>query len=162
MAEKKNTNQTATPGEGVEKNLQKQNAEQASIIADLKQKNAELEALQEGHLLEIKQKRESISNLDKVISEYHSDLQKKDEMINTLNAELANLSTELSTVQKSAEQGYQVVKVGDKSYRVHGKKFNFDGQDHSTEELQKNSKLLKKLIEVKAGFLQEIKEEKEG
>ncbi|MGJ1424547.1 hypothetical protein ACR79B_11180 [Sphingobacterium spiritivorum] len=162
MAGQKNTNQTATPGADVEKDLQKQNAEQAIIIADLKEKNAELEALQEGHLHEINQRKSTIEALEKVISEYDDESTKKDELINTLNKELANLSTELSTVQKSAEQGYQVVKLGDKSYRVHGKKFNFGGQDYSTEELQKNSKLLKQLIEVKAGFLQEIKEEKEG
>ncbi|MGJ1432887.1 hypothetical protein ACR79M_15030 [Sphingobacterium spiritivorum] len=161
MAEKKNTNQTATPGEGVEKDLKKQNADQAVIIADLKEKNAELEALQEGHLLEIKQKKESIDNLDKVISKCHSDLQKKDELINTLNAELANLSSELSEVQKSAEQGYQVVKSGKKNYRVYGKKFHFKGREHSIEDLQKDQKLVNELIALEVGFLQEIKEEKE-
>lgn len=161
MAEKINTNQTATPGAGVEQDIQKQNADQAIVIEDLKKKIVELESLNEGHLHEINQHKSTIETLEKVISEYDGESTKKDEMINTLNAELANLSSELSEVQKSAEQGYQVVKSGKKNYRVYGKKFLYKGREHSIEDLQKDQNLVNELIALEVGFLQEIKEEKE-
>jgi len=80
-----------------------------------------------------------------------------DDHITQLSAEMADLSAELDSVQKTAEAGY--VKSGKKTYRVLGKKFSYQNVEYTAEQLVKNSKLVDELVGIGSGFLIEVKGE---
>lgn len=77
----------------------------------------------------------------------------------TLKSELADLSAELDSVQKTADAGYVTVKSGKKTYRVLGKKFSYQNVEYTAEQLVKNSKLVDELVGIGSGFLIEVKGE---
>lgn len=82
-----------------------------------------------------------------------------DDHITQLSAEMADLSAELDSVQKTAEAGYVTVKSGKKTYRVLGKKFSYQNVEYTAEQLVKNSKLVDELVGIGSGFLIEVKGE---
>lgn len=132
-------------------NLKTENESLKAKNAELENSYIDLKSLNNAHIEEIQAKKAKISNLDKVISDYHSEN-------NQLKEELTNLSTELGTAQEAAEKGYLTVKSKKKSYRITGKKFYYNGKEHSAEDLIKNQGLVDELVELGVGFLTEVKE----
>ena len=151
---KKNQAQEA-PGATVENVV---SAELQKTIDNLKAENESLKADVTSLRGENAAKDEELTALDsslKEVSEINTDLAVEN---NRLKEELTNLSTELGTAQEAAEKGYLTVKSKKKSYRITGKKFYYNGKEHSAEDLIKNQGLVDELVELGVGFLTEVKE----
>lgn len=151
---KKNQVQEA-PGATVENAV---SAELQKKIDNLKAENESLKANITSLKAENALKDEELTALDsslKEVSKINTDLAVEN---NQLKEELTNLSTELGTAQEAAEKGYLTVKSKKKSYRITGKKFYYNGKEHSAEDLIKNQGLVDELIELGVGFLTEVKE----
>lgn len=151
---KKNQVQEA-PGATVENVV---SAEAQKTIDNLKAENESLKANITSLKAENAAKDEELTGLDsslKEVSKINTDLAVEN---NQLKEELTNLSTELGTAQEAAEKGYLTVKSKKKSYRITGKKFYYNGKEHSAEDLIKNQGLVDELVELGVGFLTEVKE----
>lgn len=151
---KKNQVQEA-PGATVENAV---SAEVQKTIDNLKAENESLKANITSLKAENAAKDEELTALDtslEEVSKINTDLAVEN---NRLKEELTNLSTELGTAQEAAEKGYLTVKSKKKSYRITGKKFYYNGKEHSAEDLIKNQGLVDELVELGVGFLTEVKE----
>lgn len=67
--------------------------------------------------------------------------------------EVGKMSAQLANVTKAAAQGYVSVEIGDKNYKVIGKRFQIDGKVVSVDDLIKDADALQKLVALKSGIL---------
>ncbi|GEM_PF-2287314 len=81
--------------------------------------------------------------------------------VTRLTEELGTLSAELGSAQSAADQGFQTVKSGKKTYRIYGKKWRYEGRDITADDLKKDPALVASLVKIGVGFLVELNE-KEG
>ena len=86
-----------------------------------------------------------------------SDLQAKhDELEATSATEISALSTQLASATKAASLGYVAVTVGEKQYKIVGKKFQIGDKIITAAELANDQKQLQRLIDIGSGIVQEI------
>lgn len=89
--------------------------------------------------------------------------QTPEEIIASLEAEKAelvevvkDLKAKLAVATKSVEAKENIVKHDGKKYKVICASFHFNGSEHKAEELAKKPELVAELVEIGAGFLQEV------
>ena len=100
------------------------------------------------------------NDLLKDIDLLNAKVKSSDEYIAELTVQINDLSSELESASDAVEKGYQTVKSGKKTYRVLGKKFNYQSTEYTIEDLIKNQKLIDELVGLGVGFLIEVKEGK--
>lgn len=109
---------------------------------------------------EIKTKDERIKELEDLNQVYITSNETLTAENETYAQVVADLSAELEQKDKSLKNGYLTVKSGKKTYRVLGKKFSYQGQEYTVDDLLKNQKLIDELVALGVGFIIEVKEEK--
>ncbi|MCA0231592.1 MAG: hypothetical protein LCH91_14060 [Bacteroidetes bacterium] len=88
---------------------------------------------------------------DKVILDLSQQLEAKNKIIASLEAEVAELKAE-----KGASPKAQTVKIGKKTYTVSIPRFNFKGKSYTASDVANDQKLAAELVEEQSGVLVEV------
>jgi hypothetical protein len=85
------------------------------------------------------------------------------EVIETLEKEatesadiIADLRAKLSASNKVAEAKQNIVKLKNRKFKINCASFHFNGVEHQASEIKNDSEILAELVEIEAGFLEEV------
>ncbi|MGA6117155.1 hypothetical protein [Sphingobacterium anhuiense] len=73
--------------------------------------------------------------------------------------EMLQMSKALSSAQVAVKNGYQTVDHEDKTYAIHGKVFQYQGREYTSDDLLSDAELVAELLKIKVGFLVEVAKE---
>lgn len=71
---------------------------------------------------------------------------------------ISDLKSQLSKANKSVEEKDCIVEFKGAKYKVTAKKFHYNGNVRTADELLEDNKLVGELVEIGAGFLEKIEE----
>lgn len=70
---------------------------------------------------------------------------------------IADLRKKLSASNKVAEAKQNIVKLKNRKFKINATSFHFNGTEHQASEIADDSDILTELVEIEAGFLEEVK-----
>lgn len=85
------------------------------------------------------------------------DLQTKfNELVKSSTDEIINLSEQLNSASKDADSSFPTLTRNRKKFKIIGKKFNYEGNDITVEQIRNDGDLADRLIKMGVGFLIEV------
>jgi len=117
------------------------------------------ETLSGQHTSVVADKDKALGDLKELTTTYNALKSNHDAFVLESTNEIGRLSQELTSAKSDADNSIVSVSVSNKKYQVIGKTFNV--QDRGTitlEELRKDQKLLKELVDLGVGFLVPVQE----
>ena len=70
---------------------------------------------------------------------------------------IVDLRAKLTASNKVAETKQNIVKLKNRKFKINCSSFHFNGVEHQSSEIESDSEILAELVEIGAGFLEEVK-----
>lgn len=69
---------------------------------------------------------------------------------------IADLRKKLTASNKVAEAKQNIVKLGNRKFKINATSFHFNGEEQIASEIKDDSDILAELVKIEAGYLEEI------